>query len=648
MKISKAIVFILFLVIAPVILMAQRGYENLSTKSKKAIEYYANGDQYYVRRDYYSAIEWFEKAIKKDDDFVEAWFRIGSSHYNLGDLPKSELYWSKAYEVSEGGASYAYVKYFMGMVQFDLGEYDKSKASLDQYMSDSSPNEKNRLRAKDLLENANFATESIEMNLDFNPRPLDDKVNTFPLQYFPVMPVDQGSILFTRRIGHENTDDEDIFIIEKDEEGNWKKPESVSENINTVYNEGTCSISADGRMLIFTSCYGRETMGSCDLYVSYKSGDEWSVPENLGGMINSGAWESQPSLGADGRTLYFISDRRTGGIGSRDIWVSYMNDDNTWTKAKNLGEPINTELDEVSPFIHPNGSTLYFSSRGHTGMGGFDIFFTELEESKWGKPVNIGYPMNTRDDQVSLFITADGARGFYSQESFDASIMLRRSLIYEFDVPESMQVTNKSSYVRGKVYDKSTGLPLKASVELMNLKLDARVSMVNSDSVSGDYLMVLTEGAGYGLFVNKIGYLYKSLSFDLEEDEIGNPVEIDIYLEPIAVGASTVLNNIFFEIDKYELGPKSKPELEKTINMMKENKGVRISIEGHTDDSGTSEYNQQLSEKRALAVRNYLTERGIEKSRLEYQGWGMAKPLAPNDSEENKALNRRIEFVIID
>jgi outer membrane protein OmpA-like peptidoglycan-associated protein len=536
----------------------------------------------------------------------------------------------------------------MGMVQFDLGEYDKSKASLDQYMSDSSPNEKNRLRAENLLENANFATESIEMNLDFNPRPLDDKVNTFPLQYFPVMPVDQGSILFTRRIGHENTDDEDIFIIEKDEEGNWKKPESISENINTVYNEGTCSISADGRMLIFTSCYGRETMGSCDLYVSYKSGEEWSVPKNLGGMINSGAWESQPSLGADGRTLYFISDRRTGGIGSRDIWVSYMNDDNTWTKAKNLGEPINTELDEVSPFIHPNGSTLYFSSRGHTGMGGFDIFFTELEESKWSKPVNIGYPMNTRDDQVSLFITADGARGFYSQESFDQSIMLRRSLIYEFDVPESMQVTNKSSYVRGKVYDKSTGLPLKASVELMNLKLDARVSMVNSDSVSGDYLMVLTEGAGYGLFVNKIGYLYKSLSFDLEEDEIGNPVEIDIYLEPIAVGASTILNNIFFEIDKYELGPKSKPELEKTINMMKENKGVRISIEGHTDDSGTSEYNQQLSEKRALAVRNYLTERGIEKARLEYKGWGMAKPLAPNDSEENKALNRRIEFVIID
>ena len=648
MKIYKTIaVFFLVFLTAVSLSLGQSRYPNLSSKSKKALEYYATGDQYYVRRDYISAMEWFQKAVKKDDRFIEAWFRIGSSYYNLGDLSKSEEYWSKAYNVSEGGRKNAYILFFVGMVQYELGNYTASQASLNKYMSDSPPNDNQRERAETILKSSNFATESIEMDLEFNPRPLDAPINTFPLQYFPVMPVDQKSILFTRRVGHSNEDDEDIYIVEKDSLGKWMEAKSISENINTYYNEGTCSISADGRILIFTSCYGRETFGSCDLYVSYKSGDAWSVPENLGSNINSGAWESQPSLGADGRTLYFVSDRRTGGIGGRDIWVSFMKDDNTWEKAENLGEPINTELDEVSPFIHPNAQTLYFASKGHTGLGGFDIFFTELKDGRWDNPTNIGYPMNTRDDQVSLFITADGSRGFYSNEYFDTAVMDRRSLIYEFDVPESMQVTYKSSYVRGRVFDKSNGQPLGASIELMNLKLDSRVSIVKSDSVSGEYLMVLTEGAEYGLFVNRVGYLFKSLSFNLAENEIGSPVDIDIYLDPIAIGASTILQNIFFGFDEYELDPKSKPELEKTIRLIQDNNNIRILLEGHTDDLGSPEYNQQLSEKRALAVYNYLLERGVAKERLQYKGQGALKPLVPNDSDENRAKNRRIEFVII-
>ena len=369
-------------------------------------------------------------------------------------------------------------------------------------------------------------------------------------------------------------------------------------------------------------------------------------PENMGSQINTGAWESQPSLTADGRTLYFISDRN-GGRGLRDVWVSKKQNDGKWHRAENLGEPVNTKDDDVSPYIHANGQRLYFASKGHIGMGGFDIYFSDKTEYGWGAPVNIGYPLNTGKDEVSLFITPDGVNGFYSKDYVDKN-SLKRSLIYEMNIPESLRIKNKSSFVKGNVFDADSKMPLQARVELVDLQTDLRISIVSSDSITGSYLIVLTEGAEYGLYVTRPDYVFKSLSFNYENSEVGEPVEIDIYLERIKVGATTVLSNIFFDVDKYELDPRSKTELQEIMQFLDSNPNVNIRTEGHTDNTGTEEYNLDLSTKRAKAVYDYLVQNGTDEERLSYKGFGMTRPVIDNLTEENKAKNRRIEFRILD
>jgi outer membrane protein OmpA-like peptidoglycan-associated protein len=383
--------------------------------------------------------------------------------------------------------------------------------------------------------------------------------------------------------------------------------------------------------------------GRCDLFESKKTGDTWSRPRNIGAEVNSPAWESQPSLSADGRVLYFVSDRR-GGLGKADIYVSVQTSPGVWTKAKNLGPSINTPYDERSPFIHANGRTLFFASDGRPGFGGFDIYWSDYADSTWSKPANFGYPINSHEEQYSLVITADGDKGYYSHEEVGSE---GHSKIYEFDVPEQYRVKYRSNAVKGIVRDRVTKQPLKAQIELYELVKNELVSVVSSDSLTGNYLIVLTQGADYGLYVNSAGYLFKSLNFNYEASTV-EPLVIDVDLDKASTGAMVVLNNIFFDTDKFDLREKSMTELDKISRFLNENPKIKVEISGHTDDQGADAYNQQLSQKRAKAVGEYLVTRGVAVSRLKEVGYGAKKPLKPNDSEANRQVNRRIEFRIID
>jgi outer membrane protein OmpA-like peptidoglycan-associated protein len=472
---------------------------------------------------------------------------------------------------------------------------------------------------------------------------LPDTVNAFAMQYFPVMTADEQELIFTRRVGGGNNDDEDLVVCRKDSIGRWTRPTSISPNINSPMNEGTCTISADGRRLIFTSCIGRRGYGSCDLFESRKIGEEWTVPVNLGPEVNSPAWESQPSLSSDGRTLFFVSDRR-GGTGNKDIYVSYKLENGKWTKAENLGPNINTVYDEISPFIHVNGRTLFIASNGKPGFGGYDVYRSEYENGSWSATENFGSPVNNHEDQFSLFITRDGAKGFYSHED---NLKANSSVLFEIKVPADMQVKYKSNYVKGIVRDAQTKKPLGARVELFNINKNELTSFVQADSVSGEYLMVLTQGADYALYVSQPGYLFKSLNFNYEVQENLVPILLDVNLDPVKVGASAVLNNIFFDLNKYDLKEKSVTELDKVIRFLNDNPSVRIEIGGHTDSQGSAEYNLQLSLKRAQAVVAHLTAHGIAAARLTQRGYGAGKPLVPNDTEENRQINRRIEFKLL-
>jgi OmpA-OmpF porin, OOP family len=616
----------------------------LSTKSKKAIELYTLADNFRVRGQFEEAINLLSQALAKDKNFVEAYYRRGLTYFSLKQYANAKADYEMGLSLTSDLRKQKVFWYDLGELYLLSGDYEKAMKVLSAFINNETQNKPKIARATALFRSAEFASKN-QSTKSYHRRELSDTVNRFVMQYFPVLTADQRQLIFTRRAGDGPNDDEDLMVSKKDDQGRWTAPESISKNINTPLNEGTCSISADGRRLIFTSCSGRDGIGSCDLYESIKEGDVWTTPKNLGRNVNTSEWESQPSLSADGRTLYFVSDRRAG-VGRRDIWISTLDETNTWTKAVNAGNEINSLFDEISPFIHANDRTLYFASNGLPGFGGYDIFYAERDSAEWQNPQNIGNLINDHEDQFSFFITADGKKGYYSHEE-TLPTGLSRSKIYEVQIPAENQVRFRSNYVKGIIRDKITKAPLKASVELINIDRNKRVSLVESDTITGDYLMVLTQGAEYALYINKKGYLFKSFNFNYSGINDFEPIVINIDLEKATAGSMVVLNNVFFDLDKFDLKPKSIPELEKIIRFMRENPQVRVEISGHTDNSGQPTYNKQLSQKRALSVFHYLTQKGIDKNRLVPIGHGSDKPLASNDSEEGRQQNRRIEFRII-
>ena len=618
--------------------------QTLSTKSKKAIEYYTIADNYRVRGHYQQAVDLLERAISKDEGFIEAYVRLGLVYRMANNLTLARKYYEQGLIRIDDSQKYSRVYLDVGDLYLQMGEYTSSVTNLETYLTLINERSKYYDRANQLLENAKFASESIKNAHKIEIKPLGDSINRFAMQYFPVLTADQEQLIFTRRLGTGPNDDEDL-MISTNVEGQWQSPVSISDNINSELNEGTCTISADGRTLIFTSCQGREGYGSCDLYISRKNGGIWSDPENMGSSINSSAWDSQPSLSADGRILYFVSTR-SGGLGGQDIWVSYIDEDGNWSKPKNLGNHINTTGNEISPFIHANNQTLYFASDGHLGMGGFDIYYSNKKEGEYQKPVNLGYPINNGQDQLSLFITADGKKGYYSHEQGGG--MKNSSSLYEFDIPAPLQVENKSNFIKGRVLDSLTSQPLAASIELHDVGKGQLVGLTHSDSVTGRYLMVLTQGAGYALYTQSKGYLFKSYRFDYNNQNSLEPVNKDIYLNRLTKGSITELNNIYFQHDEYQLDSRSKTELDMIAKYVINNPQLKIEISGHTDNIGTSEYNKNLSIKRAKSVYLYLVgEKNIPQSRLVFKGYGDEMPKVPNSTEQNRSKNRRIEFKIL-
>jgi len=612
------------------------------TTSKKALKQYKKAQDYKQKRDFNAAIQSLYKAVDADPQFVDAYFDLAYCNQVMNNRTEAVAAYQKVAELAPDDRKFAAAHMHVARAQLSHGHYAEAKASAQKFI-DSDPSARYRAeidRAKRLIETAEFALKGMEHPVPFNPAPLPETVNQLPQQYFPVITADGQQLFFT---GQEN--DEDIYASTLSEDG-WAAPKKIEE-LSTYQNEGTCTISADGKTLIFTACEGdgeRFLFGLCDLYISYKTGDTWSKPLNMGEKINGRSWESQPALSADGRTLYFVSDRG-GGMGGNDIWMSKRDAKGNWQTPINLGAPINTGRDEISPFLHANGQTLYFASDGHQGYGGLDLFKSEQEEGKWQPPANLGYPINNHHNQVSLVISADGRKGYYADEKRTQAGM--RSKLMVFDVPESIRAKKLTDVVKGRVLDALTKKPLQAKIELTELDTEERLSVANSDQENGEYMIVLTEGAEYALHVYKEGYLYNSLTFNYTQKHEPQTIEKDILLQPVKKGAATVLNNIFFETGSAKLMEKSKTELDQLIGFLKNNPKLKIEISGHTDDVGSEADNLSLSEARAKAVMGYLLQHDIPSSRLISIGKGEEQPQVPNTSPENRALNRRIEFKIL-
>ncbi len=633
-----------FLFLLPIMLLslniiAQQSY---STKDKKAIKFYETGKQLITMRRFPDAILNFREATDKDKNFVEAYIALAGCYRILRDDQNVKFNLLSAFSIQTiiPGSMHEY--YYLAQIFMKEGDYKNAELFIDRYLSNNPSDLRLIPQATKMKENCLFAQEAIKHTLDLSPIPLPDPVNTFQNQYFPSLTADGKSMVYTVRNSTGMSDEENLYISEKNEKG-WLKPEQVSTRINTKENEGASSISGDGKTLVYTYCTPRN---GCDLYITRKLGKEWLQPGGIPGKINTAGWESHPSLSADGRTLYFSSDR-AGGLGKEDIWVTKLDSNDTWIKPVNLGPSINTPESDFTPFIHTNGKTFYFASRGYPGMGGSDLFMSELSgDSLWSKPKNLGYPLNSFADEMGFTVSSDFSTGYYSKDVINTQ---RRytSKLYSFIVPSELKSNISCIYIKGKVYDAETKLPLKGRVELINLSKDKTEQSVFSDVQNGDFLLVIPDRNNYGLFVTSKGYLYQSLNFNTTDEKILSMEDYAVYLKPIKVNSTTALRNIFFETAKYDLDHSSETELNKLAKMIKEN-NLKIEVSGHTDIVGNMQDNQLLSEKRAKAVFNYLADvKGVEKKTMSFTGYGSTKPIGDNKTEEGKRLNRRIEIKIL-
>ncbi|MGH2564044.1 MAG: OmpA family protein, partial [Ginsengibacter sp.] len=470
---------------------------------------------------------------------------------------------------------------------------------------------------------------------------LGDSVNTNESEYFPSLPIDGKKLIFTRRVNNNN---EDFYESDLNKNNTWSKAYPLPGNINSsTFNEGAQNVSQDGKWLIFTGCNFPEGLGSCDLYISYLTKNGWSEPENLGPNVNSEFWESSPSLSPDKRDLYFSSNV-PGGFGGSDIWVCHRTENGKWSEPLNLGPEINTSGDEGTPFIHADNQTLYFNSNGHPGYSEKpDIFVShKLPGGKWSKAENLGYPVNTIGDEGSLVVTADGKTAYYSSDRSDTKGGLD---IYSFELREDLQPL-KTLWVQGKVYDAETKSGIPSTVELADISNGQIMNKLQTDE-DGNYLITLPVGKDYAFNVNRKGYLFYSENYNVSSTAPDSTFQADIPLQPIEANAHIILKNVFFDTKRTALKPESVTELDNVVRLMNENPKIKILITGYTDNVGKPADNLALSKGRAVAVVNYLLNKGVRNERLSFKGLGETNPVADNKTEEGRALNRRTELSVV-
>lgn len=620
--------------------------QSYSSTNKKAIKAFEDAVTLIdFNRDLDRGMFTLSKVLEMDPDFVEANKKVADVFYvYMRDNVKAKKYYERVVELAPSEAKYVGSYLNLSKLYFSESEYGKSKELLEKITSFPYASQKVTESAQLMLRDVEYSFFAKENAYEFEPVMLPrESINMFQVQSNPVLTADQTEFIYSMRIVRGSQYDENIVISKKQPDGTWGKPDHISQNINTpMTSEGAATISGDGKTLVFTSCNKKDGVGGCDLYMSTKIGDEWSIPENLGAPVNTGGWESNPSISADGKTLFFSSERK-GGKGGKDIWVTTYNE-GEWSVPENLGGVINTKKNEVTPFIHADNSHLYFASDGYMGMGGYDVFYASKYGDEWITPQNIGYPINTPNNEGAIYVTPDFKKGYF--EKYTSKGIESHSELYEFEFPEEIRSKHKSIYAKGVVYDDVTKNVLGAEVELIDLESGKTVQRVSSDSINGGYLVVLTEGHEYALHVKKDGYFFHSLHFDYRSGEF-DPLVLDVYLKPITKKEPVVLSNIFFESGKYELQDKSFIELDRFVELLKEHPELRLEISGHTDNVGSESANKILSLNRAKAVYNYLLSKGLSSKRFTSKGYGSIHSIGDNNNEEGRAKNRRIEFKLL-
>jgi outer membrane protein OmpA-like peptidoglycan-associated protein len=627
---------------------------------------------------YEKALEHYQQAYStnKEDAFLN--YRIGYCYLNLTDKTKAIPYLEKAVAVDPKVSPD--VRYLLGRAYQLNYEFDKAQkeflhvkniistsddkdlgvlmyALTDNGTSwkigeESSKNMVNKLIDKKIEEARNGQIFK-ERSTNAKIHRLESINSEFP-EYAPIIKADESELYFTSR-RPDNTGGkldrrdgqyfEDVYVSKKIN-GEWSKPEPLPAPVNTRTHNSALGLSADGQMMFLY-----EMTNGGDILVTYLKGDNWIQPVALPPTINSRNAERSVTISADKRRLFF--ERDIDGR-SRDIYMSVMDKNGKWKPAVRLPKEINTEFDEDGIFFHPDGKTLYFSSKGHNTMGGYDIFRSELkEDGTWTEAENLGYPINTPDDDIFFILSADGKHGYYSSARNDG---LGKTDIYMVDMPETIDKTKPVAAVTlltGIVTDAQSNQPLDAKIQITDNASGEVIAELESNSKTGNYLIALPSGKNYGIAIDRDQYLFHSENFDLPAGQDYQKIEKNIALNKADVGAKIVLRNIFFDYDKSDLRDESKSELDRIAEQMQEFSTIKVELSGHTDNKGEDSYNKELSQKRAESVRQYLINKGVAADRLKAVGYGASKPVAENvrpdgsDNPDGRQQNRRTEFEVI-
>ncbi|WP_430809278.1 MULTISPECIES: OmpA family protein [unclassified Carboxylicivirga] len=646
----------LVLLLFAVLLVTFGRAQHYSVKSRKAIASFEAAQNSYANNQPQEALKYLDAALRKEKSFIEAYLLKADIHFSQRQYNREVHALEKALAIDS--TFFVPALFNMGVAKYNTGAYDEVRPWMLTFKK-YNRNKRSKLNPDFWIEKAEFARDAIVNPIFIEPVNLGQHINSELDEYWPSLSANGETMIFTVLVPKDPLVNDvtglvknainfrEDFYVSQQHDGVWQMRQPVV-SLNTNSNEGAQTLSADGNWMFFTACGRKGGRGSCDIWFSQRTADGWSTPSNLGAPVNTPFWESQPSFSSDGRSLYFVSSR-PGGKGKKDIWKAYITGykkDGTpfFGKLQNMGDNINTEGDENSPFIHLDNKTLYFASDGWPGMGNMDLFFSKKnDEGQWGRASNLGYPLNTEKDEIGLVITAKGDLGYFSSDGLHEG---DDKDIYQFTIPQSIRPT-PVTYVRGRVFDGASGEQLSAEIRINKMPNGELSANVSTAQHSGEFLFCLPSGGSYALNIHKKGYLFYSDNFKVSEKaSMDKPQVMDVYLSKIKAGARFVLRNVFFATDSYELDPASHTELNYVVHLMQLNPGVKVEIGGHTDNVGTQSYNLTLSNKRAQAVYDYLIGQGVDAVQLSYRGYGFDQPLESNETEAGRAQNRRTELKV--
>jgi len=642
-------------------------------ENKQAVDLFEKGgDKKHFKKE--ERMKFLEQAMELEPDYVDANFLYGIERIktlNLDNKPykSTEPYFKKVIQVCPKYHSDPY--YYLGYSYYEQENYDSAKVYLKKYIDFSDDDDKKfnekydafLYQAKEMYKYSKFFSEIYKKPVPFNPNPVEG-ICTAKDEYLPIISPDNEMMMFTRRMhcpqsknataGAESDRECEYFSYSnRGKNGQFDAGKPMPPPFNRNENEGGASLTIDNKHVYFTICRDEKgTQLNCDIYYSdYLGSGEWSEIQKVPGLNDPVAWDSQPSIAADGKTLFFASDRN-GGLGGCDIYKSVRDQTGVWSKPENLGPVINTRGNEKSPFMHSDSETLYFSSDGHMSVGGYDIFYARKnEKGDWLEPQNIGYPINNTGDDLGFFVSTDGNLGYFAtnQRGKVNGKGAGGWDIYSFELYKEAR-PDHVALIKGQVKD-DAGNPVEgAKVEVKDTKTKQKIEAV-VDSSNGQYALVVNLKKTKDIIITakKEAYAFSSQMITLKDTTFSKPKSINLDTKPIAIGQTYPLNNIYYETNSAELKKESMIVIEEFVEFMKAQPTIKIEIHGHTDNVGTEQGNQALSSDRAFTVLEALQQRGIAKDRLiAFKGFGASQPVATNDTEEGRAKNRRTEFVIVE